>query len=64
MPTRRDFVRTLLLASAAALAPTHDAIGALPWWWAAPRRARALRVPPPRARAVRPRGRLRLQPLQ
>jgi Xaa-Pro aminopeptidase len=37
MPTRRDFVRTSLLASAAALAPTHDAIGALPWWWTAPR---------------------------
>lgn len=38
MPTRRDFVRTSLLASAAALAPTHDAIGALPWWWTTPGR--------------------------
>lgn len=38
MTTRRDFVRSSLLASAAALAPTRDAIGALPWWWATPRR--------------------------
>ena len=37
MPTRRDFVRTSLLASAAALAPARDAIGALPGWWTAPR---------------------------
>ena len=38
MPNRRDFVRSSLLASAAALAPTHDAIGRVPWWWTAPRR--------------------------
>ena len=37
MPTRRDFVRTSLIASAAALAPGRDAIGAIPWWWTAPR---------------------------
>ena len=36
MPTRRDFVRTSLLASAAALTPTRDAIGAVPSWWTAP----------------------------
>lgn len=36
MPSRRDFVRTSLLASAAALAPTRDAVGAVPWWWNAP----------------------------
>ena len=38
MPTRRHFVRTSLLASAAALAPTSDALGALPWWWTTPAR--------------------------
>jgi Xaa-Pro aminopeptidase len=38
MPTRRTFVRTSLLASAAALAPTRDLIGAVPWWWTAPAR--------------------------
>jgi Xaa-Pro dipeptidase len=38
MTTRRDFVRSSLLASAAALAPRTDAIGAVPWWWTAPRR--------------------------
>jgi Xaa-Pro dipeptidase len=38
MPNRRDFVRTSLLASAAALAPARDAIGAIPWWWTAPQR--------------------------
>ncbi|MGH2668634.1 MAG: hypothetical protein ACRDH5_05855, partial [bacterium] len=37
MPTRRAFVRTSVLASAAALAPTRDVVGALPWWWTAPR---------------------------
>jgi Xaa-Pro dipeptidase len=36
MPTRRDFVRTSLLATSAALAPGRDAIGAIPWWWKAP----------------------------
>ncbi|MGH7699299.1 MAG: M24 family metallopeptidase [Gemmatimonadales bacterium] len=40
MPTRRAFVRTSLLASAAALAPATDAIGAVPWWWTNPRRDR------------------------
>lgn len=35
--TRRDFVRSSLLASAA-LAPTRDLIGAVPWWWTAPSR--------------------------
>ena len=38
MTNRRDFVRTSLLASAAALAPTRDAVGALPWWWTTPQR--------------------------
>ncbi|HXF95461.1 MAG TPA: M24 family metallopeptidase [Gemmatimonadales bacterium] len=38
MPTRRDFVRSSLLASAAALAPATDAIGAVPWWWTRPGR--------------------------
>jgi len=38
MPTRRAFVRSSLLASAAALAPTTDLIGAVPWWWTAPQR--------------------------
>ena len=38
MTTRRDFVRSSLLASAAALAPTRDAIGAVPWWWTTPQR--------------------------
>jgi hypothetical protein len=37
MPTRRDFVRTSLLASAAALTPTRDGIGAVPAWWTAPK---------------------------
>lgn len=37
MPSRRDFVRSSLLASAAALAPTTDLIGAVPSWWTAPR---------------------------
>jgi Xaa-Pro aminopeptidase len=36
MPTRRDFVRTSLLASTAALAPWRDAVGAVPSWWTAP----------------------------
>ena len=44
MPTRRDFVRSSLLASAAALAPRTDAIGAVPWWWTAPRTDRATGV--------------------
>src|SRR3989449_9686739 len=38
MTTRRDFVRTSLFASAAALAPTRDATGAVPWWWTTPGR--------------------------
>jgi Xaa-Pro aminopeptidase len=33
MTSRREFLQSSLLASAAALAPTNDAIGALPWWW-------------------------------
>jgi Xaa-Pro aminopeptidase len=45
MPSRRDFVRTSLLASTAALTPARDAIGALPWWWTAPSRDRATGVP-------------------
>ena len=38
MATRRQFVRTSLLGAAAALAPTRDAIGAVPRWWTAPAR--------------------------
>ena len=38
MTSRRDFVRQSLLATTAALAPTRDAIGAVPWWWTAPGR--------------------------
>jgi len=37
MPTRRDFVQASFLAAAGALAPTRDAVGAVPWWWTAPR---------------------------
>src|SRR5205807_2789867 len=38
MTTRRDFLRASLFASAAALAPTRDATGAVPWWWTTPGR--------------------------
>src|SRR5438445_659580 len=38
MTTRRDFLRTSLFASAAALAPTRDATGAVPGWWTTPGR--------------------------
>src|SRR5256712_13244496 len=38
MTTRRDFLRASLVASAAALAPTRDATGAVPWWWTTPGR--------------------------
>ncbi|MBI1967646.1 MAG: aminopeptidase P family protein [Gemmatimonadetes bacterium] len=38
MTTRREFVRSSLVASAAALARGRDDIGTLPWWWTAPRR--------------------------
>jgi len=36
MSSRRTFVRQSLLASAAALAPFKDAIGAVPHWWVHP----------------------------
>ena len=38
MPSRRSFVRQSLLATAAAIAPTRDAIGAIPGWWSNPSR--------------------------
>jgi Xaa-Pro aminopeptidase len=38
MPSRRSFVRQSLLATAATLAPTRDAIGAIPGWWTSPGR--------------------------
>src|SRR6266545_6380660 len=38
MLSRRDFVHSSLLAAAGTLAPTRDAIGAIPRWWSAPAR--------------------------
>lgn len=38
MPSRRTFVHQSLLAAAAALAPTRDAVGAVPAWWVNPAR--------------------------
>jgi Xaa-Pro aminopeptidase len=40
VPSRRTFVHQTLLATAAALAPTRDAIGAVPGWWINPGRDR------------------------
>jgi Xaa-Pro aminopeptidase len=38
MPSRRTFVGQSLLATAAALTPTRDLIGAVPAWWTTPQR--------------------------